>query len=304
MAGPAAGAAGALSRPVWPGLLLATLGAIAFSGKAIIVKLAYRSGVDAVTLITYRMLFALPLFMLLAWWAGRGKPALTRRDWIVVLGLGFTGYYLASFLDFAGLAYISASFERLILYLNPTLVLALGLVVFKRQVTARQVIALAVSYCGVLLVFGHEVTLLGPHAALGAALVFASAVSYAVYLVYSGEEVKRLGALRLTGLATTVACVLCIAQFLILRPMSALQVAPEVIWLSVLNATLCTFAPVLMVMMAIERIGATLAAQTGMVGPLSTILMGVVILGEPFTVWIAAGTMLVLAGIWLLAKWR
>src|SRR5882757_2460506 len=173
MAGPAAGATSAPSRPVWPGLLLASIGAIAFSGKAIIVKLAYRYGVDAVTLITYRMLFALPLFTLLAWWAGRGKPALTKRDWIVVIGLGFTGYYLASFLDFAGLAYISASFERLILYLNPTLVLALGLVVFKRQVTVRQLIALGVSYCGVLLVFGHEVTRLGQNAALGAALVFA-----------------------------------------------------------------------------------------------------------------------------------
>jgi len=291
-------------RAIWPGLLLATLGAIAFSGKAIIVKLAYRYGVDAVTLIMYRMLFALPMFLLLAWWAGRGKPALTSRDWLVVLGLGFTGYYLASFLDFAGLAYISASLERLILYLNPTLVLAMGLLLFKRKVTRRQLIALAVSYCGVLLVFGHEVTLAGSHVALGAALVFGSAVSYAVYLVYSGEEVKRLGALRLTGLATTVACVLCIVQFLVLRPMSAFAVAPEVIWLSVLNATVCTFAPVLMVMMAIERIGATMAAQTGMIGPMSTILMGVLILGEHFTVWVAAGTLLVLAGIWLLAKWR
>jgi drug/metabolite transporter (DMT)-like permease len=292
------------ARTVWPGLLLATLGAIAFSGKAIIVKLAYRHGVDAVTLIMYRMLFALPMFLLLAWWAGRGKPALTNRDRLAVLGLGFTGYYLASFLDFAGLAYISASLERLILYLNPTLVLAMGLLLFKRRVTQRQLIALAVSYCGVLLVFGHEITLVGSHVALGAALVFGSAVSYAVYLVYSGEEVQRLGALRLTGLATTVACVLCIVQFLLLRPMSALQVAPEVIWLSVLNATVCTFAPVLMVMMAIERIGATMAAQTGMIGPMSTILMGVLILGEPFTAWVAAGTLLVLAGIWLLAKWR
>jgi len=300
----AASGAAATARPVWPGLALASIGAIAFSGKAIIVKLAYRQGVDAITLIMYRMLFALPLFMLLAWWAGRGKPALTRRDWIVVIGLGFTGYYLASFLDFAGLAYISASFERLILYLNPTLVLAMGVVIFKRKVTGRQLIALGVSYCGVLLVFGHELTSQGSNAALGAALVFGSAVSYAIYLVYSGEEVKRLGALRLTGLATTVACLFCIAQFALLRPMSALAVAPEVIWLSVLNATLCTFAPVLMVMMAIERIGATMAAQTGMIGPLSTILMGVVILGEPFTVWIAAGTLLVLAGIWLLAKWR
>ena len=287
-----------------PGLLLALFGSIAFSGKAIIVKLAYRHGVDAVTLITYRMLFALPLFVVLAAWAGRGKPPLQRRDWMAVCGLGFCGYYLASFLDFAGLQYISASLERLILYLNPTLVLALGVVLFKRPTSRAQLAALAVSYCGVGVVFGHEVTLAGAHVALGAALVLGSALSYAGYLVYSGEEVKRLGALRLTGLATTVACLLCIAQFLVLRPLSALEVAPEVIWLSVLNATVCTFAPVLMVMMAIERIGAAMAAQTGMVGPLSTILMGVLILGEPFTAWVAAGTVLVLAGIWLLTRAR
>ena len=288
----------------WSGLALAVLGAIAFSGKAIIIKLAYRHGVDAVTLIMYRMLFALPLFLLLAWWAGRGRRALARRDWVAVLGLGFCGYYLASFLDFAGLQYVSASLERLILYLNPTLVLLLGALLFKRRVRATQLGALAVSYCGVLLVFGHEVTLQGAHVALGAALVFASALSYAVYLVYSGEEVKRLGALRLTGWATSVACLLCIVQFVLLRPWTALAVAPEVIRLSLLNATVCTFAPVLMVMLAIERIGAALAAQAGMVGPLSTILMGVWILGEPFTAWVAAGTVLVLAGIWLLARGR
>lgn len=291
--------------PLWPGLLLASAGAIAFSGKAIIVKLAYRHGVDAVTLIMLRMLFALPLFLLLSWWAGRGKPALTRRDWMVLLGLGFSGYYLASFLDFAGLAYISASFERLILYLNPTIVLALGWLLFKRRVSGRQLLALAISYGGVLLVFGQELSLQGSHVALGAALVFGSALSYALYLVYSGEEVKRLGALRLTGLATSVACGFCIGQFLLLRPLSSLaSVAPEVLWLSVLNATACTFAPVLMVMMAIERIGATLAAQTGMIGPMSTILMGVWLLGEPFTPGVAAGTALVLAGVWLLSKWR
>ena len=292
------------SPATWPGLALAMAGSIAFSGKAIIVKLAYRHGVDAVTLIMYRMLFALPLFIVLAWWAGRGKPALTRRDWIVVTGLGFSGYYLASFLDFAGLAHITASLERLILYMNPTLVLALGVFVFKRKVNARQIVALAVSYCGVLLVFGHELSFQGTHAALGAGLVFASAISYAIYLVYSGEEVRRLGAVRLTGLATSVACVFCIGQFLVLRPLSAAAVDPAVIWLSVLNATLCTFAPVLMVMMAIERIGATVVAQTGMIGPLSTILMGIVILGEPFTGWILAGTVLVLTGIWLLTKAR
>jgi drug/metabolite transporter (DMT)-like permease len=285
------------------GITLAVLGAIAFSGKAIIVKLAYRHGVDAVTLIMYRMVFALPVFAVMAWWAGRGKPPLTSHDVWGVLGLGVTGYYLASFLDFAGLAYISASLERLILYLNPTLVLLLTWLLYKRPASRTQLIAMAVSYSGVLLVFGHEITLASDNTAWGSLLVFLSTVSYTVYLVYSGELVKRLGSMRLVGWATSVACLCCIAQFALLRPIaSALTVAPEVIWLSVVNALLCTAAPVLMVMMAIERVGAGVAAQTGMIGPLSTILMGVVILGEPFTAWIAAGTALVVTGVFVLTR--
>ncbi|WP_306554244.1 DMT family transporter [Acidovorax sp.] len=292
----------AATKNVATGLALALLGSIAFSGKAIIVKLAYRHGVDAVTLIMYRMLFALPIFAVMAWWASRGKPPLTRKDWLGVLGLGLTGYYLASFLDFAGLAYISASLERLILYLNPTLVVMLGWVLYRRSITWGQVVGMLISYCGVVLVFGHEANLQGTNAAWGTLLVFLSAVSYAIYLVYSGEMVRRLGSLRLVGLATTVACLLCLLQFVVLRPFSAAVVAPEVIWLSILNATLCTAAPVLMVMMAIERVGAGMTAQTGMVGPLSTILMGVWILGEPFTVWVAAGTALVITGIFVFTQ--
>jgi drug/metabolite transporter (DMT)-like permease len=283
-------------------LLLALVGSIAFSGKAIIVKLAYRHGVDAITLIMYRMLFALPIFAVMAWWSSRGKPPLTRKDWLGILGLGVTGYYLASFLDFAGLAYISASLERLILYLNPTLVVMLGWVLYGRGIRWGQAVGMMISYCGVLLVFGHEANLQGTGAAWGTLLVFLSAISYAIYLVYSGEMVRRLGALRLVGLATTVACLCCLLQFIVMRPLSAAVVAPEVIWLSIVNATLCTAVPVLLVMMAIERIGAGMTAQTGMVGPLSTILMGVWILGEPFTVWVAAGTALVITGIFVFTR--
>jgi hypothetical protein len=156
----------AARKRLW-GLGLALAGSIAFSGKAIIVKLAYRHGVDAVTLIMYRMLFALPLFVALAWWAGRDKPPLTRRDLRVIAGLGFSGYYLASFLDFAGLQYVSASLERLILYLNPTLVLFLGAVLFKHRVQRAQLVALAVSYGGVLLVFGHEARFTGSNTPAG-----------------------------------------------------------------------------------------------------------------------------------------
>jgi len=298
-----------VSRPphLLSGLLLASAGAIAFSGKAIIVKLAYRYNVDAVTVIMYRMLFALPLFLLLLWWTSRPvngqKPEpLRRRDWLGVLGLGVTGYYLASFLDFWGLEYISASLERLILYLNPTIVLVLGWLLFKRPIAGIQIVAMVVSYAGVLLVFGHEVGAQGPHASLGALLVFGSAISYALYLIYSGEMVKRLGSLRLVSLATTVACVLCLLQFVLLRPLSAADVAPQVLWLSLLNATACTVAPVVMVMMAIERIGPGLTAQTGMIGPMSTILMGAFILGEPLNPSILAGTALVMAGVFIVTR--
>ena len=282
---------------------MALAGSIAFSGKAIIVKLAYRFGVDAVTLIMLRMLFALPIFVAMAWWAGRDKPALSARDWRGVVGLGFTGYYLSSFLDFAGLQYISASLERLIQYLAPTLVLVLGWFLYRKAIRPLHVLGMALSYSGALVVFGHEVRLAGGQVALGTLLVFASTVTYALYLVYSGQMVQRLGSLRLVGLATSVACLCCLLQFVLLRPLSvAIEVAPQVIWLSVLNATLCTALPVLLVMMGIERIGAALAAQAGMVGPLSTILMGVVILGEPFTAWIAVGTVLVIAGIFVFSR--
>ena len=284
------------------GLLLAAAGSIAFSGKAIIVKLAYRHGVDAITLVMFRMLFALPFFIAMAWWAGRHQAPLTRNDWLGVLGLGFSGYYLSSFLDFLGLQYISASFERLILYLNPTLVLVLGWVLYKRKITYRQGMAMAVSYSGVLLVFGHEVSLVGENIALGAILVFGSAITYALYLTYSGQLVQRLGSLRLAGLATTVACFFCILQFVLLKPVAALNVVPEVIWLSMLNAIVCTVLPVLMIMMAIERVGPGLTSQIGMIGPLSTLTMGAFFLNETFNLWILMGTVLVLGGVFWVTK--
>ncbi len=294
----------AATKNVATGVGLALAGSIAFSGKAIIVKLGYRYGADAVTLLMYRMLLALPFFLLLSWWSSRGKTALSTAQWLQVLFLGFSGYYLASFLDFLGLQYISASLERLILYLNPTIVLLMGWLVWGKKITRRQLAAFALSYSGVLLVFGHEATLVGSHVGLGALLVFGSAVAYAVYLGYSGELVQTLGSLRLAGLATSVACLLCIAQFALLKPWSATRVAPEVLWLSLLNATVCTVAPVLMVMMAIERIGAAKTAQIGMVGPMATIALGVLVLGEPLNGWIIAGTVLVLGGVYLVSRSR
>jgi len=219
------------------------------------------------------------------------------------VGLGFVGYYLSSYLDFLGLQYITASLERLILYLNPTLVVLLDWAVYKKPIHPIRMLAMAISYSGVLLVFSHELSFAGANVALGGSLVFASAVSYAVYLLYSGQLVQRIGSLRLVGWATSVACVCCIAQFVVLRPLSAAVVPVDVLWLGVLNAVACTVAPVLMVMMAIERIGAALTAQTGMIGPMSTIALGVLLLDEPLNIWIGVGTLLVVSGVFIVSKY-
>ncbi len=285
------------------GVLLAAFGAIAFSGKAIIVKLGYRHGVDAVTLLGLRMLVALPLFALMAAWAAWRAPALSARDRVLVAALGFFGYYLSSYLDFAGLQHVSATLERLILYLSPTLVLLIGVVFQHRKPARRQLAALAVSYLGVLLAFGHDLGAGGGEIVRGSVLVFASALSYAVYLVLSGGIVARVGAVRLTAYASTVACVLCIGQYLLLRPASALWSLPAPVWwLSLLNGTACTVLPVLAVMLAVARLGPALAAQIGMIGPMSTIVLSLWLLGEPMGPWQVAGTVLVMLGVFAVSR--
>lgn len=289
------------------GFAMAFVGAIAFSGKAIVAKLLYRHGVDAVTAVGLRMLLAWPFFLLMAWWAGRDRPALTRADWLRVGVLGLSGYYLASVLDFAGLQYISAGLERLILYVYPTVVLLIGLARGRQRIHQTQWLALGVSYVGVLLAFGDEAASSlhgqGTHVLWGSLLVLGSAVSYAVYLVLSGETVARFGALRLTGLASSTACALCVAQYFVVHTPAELRALPPAVWqLSAVNATLCTLLPMWIVMRAMELIGAGPAAQIGMVGPMSTMILAVFVLGEPFTVPMIAGTTLVLAGVALLAR--
>lgn len=285
------------------GVALALAAAVTFSGKAIIIKLAYRHGVDPFTLIMMRMVCALPFFALMAWWAGRGQPPLDGRDWAAAVMLGFVGYYLASTLDFLGLQYISAGLGRLILYLSPTLVLVLGWWIMGQRVRPRQFIAMAVSYAGAGAVFVQELHGVGPHAGWGAILVFISACSYALYLLYSGKWVQRLGALRLTGWASFFACLFCLVQYAVIQPLDTVLYVPREVWtLSLINGTVCTVAPILMVMMSVQRIGAAAAAQAGMVGPLTTVALGAWWLGEPLNVSVVMGLIMVLAGVALLAK--
>ena len=228
------------------GLLFATLGAIGFSFKAIFVKLAYRYGVDAETLLALRMGLSLPFFVVMGLVAdARATHRLDGRDWLWMAALGFSGYYLSSYLDFLGLRYITAALERLILFLYPTLVILLSALFLAKPIGRRTLAALALCYCGIGLAVGHDLHIAGEarDVAIGGALVFASALSYALYLMGNGQVVGRLGAMRVTAFATSVACVLCIGQFVVLRPVSALDLPWQVYALGAAMALLATVAP-------------------------------------------------------------
>ncbi|MFD4839819.1 DMT family transporter [Achromobacter sp. NPDC058515] len=288
------------------GIAMAVLGAILFSAKAIVVKFTYRYGIDAVTLIAFRMLFAMPFFAVVAWRqsrrAARGEiVVMTPKERLQVCLLGLLGYYLSSFLDFLGLRYITASLERLILFLSPSLVVLLSAFWFKRPIERRQWMAMVLSYAGVVLVFAHDLSFGGGgEVLLGSLFVFGSAASYSVYLICSGELIKRVGPTRLVAYAMLVSCVACIIQFFVVHPPSMLIQPAGVYGFSVIHATLNTVVPVFMLMWAVSLIGAPTASLLGMVGPVSVLFLAAWFLNEPITVWQLAGTALVLAGVFAL----
>jgi drug/metabolite transporter (DMT)-like permease len=292
---------------VWrDGLWLAAIAAVLFSAKAILAKFMYRHGIDAVTLIALRMLFSLPVFAFVAvletWRAHRAGDRLSWRECAQVVVLGFFGYYLSSFLDFWGLQYVSASLERLILFLNPSLVLLIGVLFLRRRVSRRQWFAMAVGYLGIVLVFWEGLRLGGSGVAFGSLLVFLAALSYALYLLMSGALVSRVGSLRLVAYAMCVSTMACLIQFALIHPPSMLVQPAAVYALSAANALFCTVVPVYLTMFAIARIGAATTAQTAMIGPVSLVFLGWWLLGETITPLQLVGTAVVIAGMWLLAR--
>jgi drug/metabolite transporter (DMT)-like permease len=284
------------------GLLIAIVGAVLFSAKAIVAKLLYRYHIDAVTLIAFRMLFSLPFFAVIAFWKARTEAPLTNAERAKIIVIGLLGYYLSSFLDFLGLQYITAGLERLILFLTPSFVLLISVVFLKKKITMVEWLALGTAYLGTVFVFLHDARIGGANVVIGGAFVLGSAFAYALYLLMSGELVRKVGSLRLVAYAMCVSSVACIMQFFLLRPISMLIQPMPVYGLSLVNAVFCTVLPVILTMVAVERIGASTTAQAGMIGPVSTLFLGALILGEPITTIQLAGTGLVLMGIYLLSK--
>ena len=295
--------AAARARNAYIGVACALISSIGFSGKTIIIKLAYQYQVDPITLLALRMLCALPFFLAMAWWAGGGDSRMTRRDWISIIALGFTGYYVGSYLDFAGLQYISAGLGRLILYLFPTVVVVFSALFLKQPIRARHFASLALSYGGIALVFWHEVST-GDDLSLtllGAGLVFASAVTYAIYLIAGSGIVHKLGSMRFSAYASTSASFFVLAHFTATHGPAQLVVAHEVYALALLMAVASTVLPVWLMAEGLKRVGANQASLVASIGPISTLALAHFFLGEPVTGFQLAGAAMVLAGVLLVS---
>jgi len=284
------------------GCILVLLGAAGFSTKAILIKLAYAADgqLDAITLLALRMLFALPMFLIAAVWHQKksAEPALNKKQWGIVIILGLMGYYIASYLDFLGLQTISAGLERLIIFSYPTFVVLFSALYYRRALTASVMIALGLSYIGILLVFIESLSLTSSNIVLGSAYVLSSALIFSVFVMGSGVMVHRIGSVRFTAYTMTVASIATLTHFAfhhdLVRTVSTIPL--DVYGLSLIMAIFATVLPAFLMNNGIKKVGASSAAILSSVGPIITLALANSLLQETITNTQLLGTFFVLAG--------
>lgn len=290
------------------GILFIIIASLGFASKGIFIKLSYQisGNIDAITVMAVRMLIALPFFLATAIFLQR-KPdqtPLQGRDYLHILYLGFMGYYLSSLLDISGLYHISAGLERLILYLYPTFVVLLSAYQAKRPVARHEISALLLSYIGIAMVFAFEIVQFGNTIVQGALLVLSAAFSFALFMVGSHGAVQRIGAARFTAYSMTVATLLTLIHYTILHGLALFDEPPGFYLYAVDLALLGTVVPAFLMNAGLHRVGASQTAILTSVGPILTLALAYVYLGEPLTLVQMAGTMLILAGVYVAGRRR
>ena len=269
------------------GSIFAVTAAFLFSTKAIFIKQAYELSplVDGTVLMALRMLSALPFFLLLAWFNRAHNKNIAAKDWGILVVAGLIGYYLSSWLDFAGLMYISASLERIILFLYPTLTVIATSFIYKKPLNAYSIFAIALSYGGTVIVMLQEQSNV-PHEGnfwLGVSLVFASAISFAAYLLLTPRLIHKFGSWNFSGLALSIACIGMLTHYCIAtpNPIGLLAALPSsVIWYGIALGLLVTVLPTILVAQSIARLGAAQTAMIASIGPILTIILATLLLGE------------------------
>ncbi|PKF61738.1 EamA/RhaT family transporter [Psychromonas sp. psych-6C06] len=285
------------------GMLLALFGTLLFSLKSIFIKFAYAQGLDANTVLVFRMAISVPFYLvILSYLMIKRKQQsyavpLSSMLLLKVLGLGFLGYYLSSLLDLMGLEYISAQLERLTLFTYPFMVAIIGYFLFKQPLSKRLLLSLLISYLGLWVVMGQELQITGNNVVLGTVLVMGAALSFSFYVLLSKSLINQIGSLLFTSLAMTASSVLVFIHGAIEIDFLALVITPQAwLWLFLL-AILSTVLPSFMMSEAIQRIGPTQTGIMGTLGPIFTIVLAIYLLDEPITLYMFFGMMMVMCGV-------
>jgi len=290
------------------GLVFALLSAALFSVKPVLIKLVYAYGVDTWTLMFLRMAMALPFVLLIAAHAFYQRREqgiatdLSRRTLIQTAGLGLMVNYAAGFLDMLGLHYITAQFERLIVFTYPTLVVLITVVIFKKPINSTVITALIICYIGLAIIFGHDLQTLGKDVLTGSGLVFMSATLFAIYFVLSKNVIDRVGSRIFTFLTIAAATVAIAVHFSLVNDVSSLAQPAAVYGLILLISLTGTVFPLLLLAEAIARLGPARTSIAGGVGPIFTSVAAVLILGEAFTIYHGVGSALIIAGVIMIAR--
>ncbi len=291
------------SRKVRLGLAAVVTASILFSAKSVFYKICFRYGTTPVALQTLRGLFSLPFylwpFLALRFRAPDKRPAPMRgKDMLIIAWLGFSGYYLASIFDMVGLQYVSAGMERLILYVYPTLVVLFSAWIFRKKIPRALLAPLLLTYAGIALSFGGETggVAAGSRPYYGGGLVFLSALFYALFLVWQGRMVHRYGPQRLAAGCMMVSSACVFAQFLACYPLHALLQPKPVMWMAFLTSVFCNVVPVYLYGYGVQWVGAGRAAVVSGVGPVSTMVLAGLLLGERPGIPQLAGLALVVFG--------
>jgi drug/metabolite transporter (DMT)-like permease len=285
------------------GILVGIIGVVLFSSKAVMVKLAYQYNIDPLSILLLRMLFAFPFYLAIAYVSRREKKDPTeRKDYLWLVFFGFVGYYLASYFDFIGLSYIKASLERIILFIYPTIVLLFNKWFLKKGITKKQKLAIFITYIGILITFGSEVSVSGTNTYVGGFFVLLSAITYASYLVGSGWLIPKFGVMRFTAYVMLVSCICVFIHYGIFSQVDLFNFPWQVYLLGLGIAVFATVIPSFLVSISIKLINSSNFAVVAGIGPISTIILAIIFLNESLTALQIVGTIVVILGILLVSK--
>jgi drug/metabolite transporter (DMT)-like permease len=288
------------------GYLYAASGAALFSTKAIFIKLAYMEQANAALMLALRMMISLPFFVGVGIYAilqlrKAGKPLPGLDLFVRALMIGFVGYYISSQLDFAGLLFITAQLERLVLFTYPIFVMILGWLFFKAKITRFSVLAAMITYAGLVVVFMSALPTGGKDTVIGTVLVLGCAITFAAYQLFAKDIIGAMGSMLFTSIALSGSGFACIAHYIVVSRSFDFSSSPRFFWLSAGTAIFATVIPSFLVNAGLSRTTPQTTSMIATISPLVTITLAVLILGEPFTLADAIGAVMVIAGIALYA---